>query len=328
MAREVSVGVAIKTAMAEEMRRDKDVFLMGEDVGKFGGCFGISAGLYDEFGPERVIDTPITEGVGAYMSIGAAAMGKRPIYELMFGDFVSYTFAPICLDAATMHYITNGAVKVPVVYRAVQGGFINSGVHHSNCVEGWVNNIPGLTVVAPSTPKDYYGLLKSAIRCDNPILFLENKVQCATGKGEIPDEAEDYIVPIGVADVVKEGTDVTIVAWQFMLDFVKMCLPEFEKLGINVEIIDPRTIKPFDYATVEKSVEKTGRLLIVHEAVKAGGVGENIAGNIVTDLWGKMKKAPVVMGREDIPIPWGGEEVMIYPNPELIVKAVAGLMQD
>lgn len=328
MSREVTVSVAIRSAMSEEMRRDKDVFLMGEDVGKFGGCFGISAGMYDEFGPERVIDTPITEGSGAYMSVGAAAMGKRPIYELMFADFVSYAYPAITLDAPTLHYLTNGVIKVPVVFRAVQGGFISSGPHHSNCVEGWVNNFPGLTILAPSTAKDYYGLLKSAIRSDNPILFLENKVQCATGKGEIPDEAEDFTVPIGVADVVKEGTDVTIVAWQFMLDFVKMCLPEFEKLGINVEVIDPRTIKPFDYATVEKSVEKTGRLVVIHEGVKDGGVGECIAANVVTDLWGKMKKAPVVLGREDLPIPSGQEEAMIYPNPEMIIKTVAGLMQE
>lgn len=327
MAREVLCGGAVKAAMTEEMRRDKNVLLMGEDVGKFGGCFGISAGMYDEFGPDRVIDTPITEGVGAYMSIGMAAMGKRPIYELMFADFVSYTYAPICLDAATQYYITNGKVKMPIVYRAVQGGFINSGVHHSNCVEGWVNNIPGLTVCAPSTPKDYYGLLKSAIRCDNPILFLENKVQCASVKGEIPDEAEDYTTPIGVADVCKEGTDITIVAWQFMLDFVKMALPEFEKLGINVEVIDPRTIKPFDFATVEKSVEKTGRLMIVHESVANGGVGDYIASHVMRDLWGKMKAAPVVLGRADFPIPAGTEEVMLYPNPETIIKAAAGLMQ-
>lgn len=327
MAREMLCGAAINAAMSEEMRRDKNVYLMGEDVGKFGGCFGISAGMYNEFGPERVIDTPISEGAGAYMAIGAAVYGKRPIYELMFGDFVSYTYAPICLDAATLHYVSNGEAKVPIVFRGVQGGFINSGVHHSNCVEGWVNNIPGLTVIAPSTAKDYYGLLKSAIRCDNPILFLENKVQCASLKGEVPDEAEDYTVPIGVADVVREGTDITIVAWQFMRQFVEMAVPELEKLGISVELIDPRTIKPFDFETLEKSVEKTGRLMIVHEHVKNGGVGEYVASKVMTDLWGKLKAAPVVMGREDIPIPWGGEETMIYPNPETIIKAAAELAQ-
>ena len=322
--REITVGQAWNEAVEEEMRRDKDVFMFGEDIGAFGGCFGMTAGLYNKF-PDRIIDTPISEMACANMAIGAAAAGKRPIYEIMFGDFVGYIYAPLTMEMNQTRYVSGNKVKLPIVVHAPQGGvFTNSGCQHSNCVEGWVQNAPGLTVIAPTTPYDMKGLMKAAIRSDNPILFLEHKVQLAN-KGEVPDE--DYVVPIGKADVAKEGTDITIVAWQLMRQFVEAIIPNLEQMGISVELVDPRTIKPFDYETVEASVKKTGRLLIVHEHVEKGGVGQAVAGVIGKDLFGQLKCPIEVMGRADVPIPAGSEEKYLYPMPEQIAAKIIEMVK-
>jgi len=315
---------AIRTALAEEMRRDPNVFIMGEDIGKFGGCFGVTAGLWDEFS-ERIFETPINEFAPALACEGAAVLGKRPVFEIMFGDFLGYCYSAVCLDAPQHHFCTGGQLKLPIVYRIAQGGFISSGAHHSNCIEGWVYNHPGLYLLAPSTPADAYGLLKSAIRDDNPVLFLETKAQYAK-KDAVPLD-EDYTVPIGKAAIIKEGKDITIVAWQMMRDFVMAAIPELEKQGVSVELIDPRSLVPLDVDTIYSSVKKTGRLLIVHEHVQRGGIGESIAANVMKELWSDLKKPVSVMGRACIPIPAGTVEACLYPNPATIQAEVEALMK-
>lgn len=319
----ITMSQAIRDALAEEMRRDENVFLIGEDIGPFGGTYGVTKGLWDEF-KDRIFETPISEFAPAAMSIGAAIMGKRPVMEVMFGDFFGYTYSPVLLDAAKSHYVTNGKSKVPVVYRSAQGGFVSSGCHHSNCIEGWINNHPGIYIVTPSTAKDAKGLLKAAIREDNPVIFLEHKLQYAQ-RGEVP--VDDYVIPLGKADVVKEGTDITVVAWQVMRNFVEKVIPELEKDGISVELIDPRTIRPFDYETLNESVKKTGRLLIVHEHTKIGGVGESIAANVQHEVWESLKQPIEIMGQAEVTIPMGFEERHIYPNQEEIAEKIREMVK-
>lgn len=320
----ITTAEAIRAALSEEMRRDPNVFMMGEDIGKFGGCFGVTTGLWDEF-KDRIYETPIVEFAPALVCQGASVLGKRPVFEIMFGDFIGYCYSAVCLDAPVEYFVTDGRLNVPIVYRTATGGFISSGAHHSNCIEGWVQNHPGLIVLAPSTPADTYGLLKSAIRNDNPVLFIENKVQYFN-KGEVP-LAEDYTVPIGKAAIAKEGKDITIVAWQFMRDMVQGVIPELEAQGISVELIDPRTLIPLDYETLYASVKKTGRLLIVHEHVKQGGMGESIAANVMKDLWGSLKKPVSVLGRAFMPIPGGTVEAALYPSAASIKAEVEALLK-
>lgn len=323
MGRKITVGAAVNEALAEELRREPSVFLIGEDIGKFGGCFGITAGLYNEF-PDRIFDTPISEGAPAYLSIGAAIMGKRPVFEVMFADFICNAYSAVAYEAPIFNYLTNGDIKCPVVFRTAQGGFVGAGSHHSNVIEGWFQNHPGMTIIAPTTAADTKGLLKAAIRSNNPILFLEHKALYG-GKGEVPDG--DYTIPIGVADVVKEGKDVTIVAWQFMRNFAQKAISQLEKEGVSVEFIDPRTIRPFDYKTLSKSVNKTGRLLVVHEHPKLGGVGESIAANISKMCFANLKKPVEVLGRAEVPIPAGPGEAFMFPSVDGIIEAVRNLVK-
>ena len=318
-----TLSAAIREALAEEMRRDERVMMIGEDIGKFGGCFGVTAGMYEEF-PERVIDTPISEEGYCNAGIGLAAAGKRPVVELMFADFVAVAYDPVCLEAPKIHYVSGGNGSMPIVFRAAQGGYISGGCHHSNCVEGWVQNHPGLIVISPSTPKDAKGLLKSAIRNNNPVLFLEHKLQYAE-KGEVPEE--EYTIPIGVADVVREGSDVTIIAWQVMRTFAEEAAAELEQQGIHAEIIDPRTILPFDYDTACASVKKTGHCIIVHEHPVTGGIGGEIATRITERCWGDLRKPVVRIGSADVSIPYGPEEAYMQPSAKVIVEAVRELVK-
>ena len=320
----ITMSQAIRDALAEEMRKDENVYLIGEDIGKFGGTYGVTRGLWDEF-QDRIYETPISEFAPAAMALGSAIRGKRPVMEVMFGDFFGYTYSPVLLDAAKSYYVTNGLAKAPVVYRAAQGGFVSSGAHHSNCIEGWINNHPGIYIVTPSTAKDAKGLLKAAIRDDNPVIFLEHKLQYAQ-RGEVPEG--DYEIPLGKADVVKEGKDITVVAWQVMRNFVEKVIPDLEKEGISVELIDPRTIRPFDYETLNASVKKTGRLLIVHEHTKIGGVGESIAANVQKDVWDFLRHPIEIMGQAEVTIPMGFEERYIYPNSDEIADKIRQMVND
>lgn len=324
MSKKMTVMEAIRAAMSEEMRRDPNVYLMGEDIAKYGGCFGLSAGMLDEFGPERILDTPITEAVICSMGVGSAMTGKRPIVELMFADFLTLGFDAAVMQAAKMRYVSNGEATVPLVIRGPQGAGISGGLHHSNNVEAWFMNAPGLVVVSPSTAADAKGLMKAAIRSDDPVIFLEHKLQYAD-KGEVPDG--DYTIPLGKADIVQEGKDVTIIASQLMRTFAEQAIKEVEKDGVSVELIDPRTIRPFDKKAFVASAKKTGRVIIVNEHPKVGGVGAEYAAAIQEECF-KDLKAPICrLGMLEASITYGTEEMCLFPSKDDIVAAIKDIMK-
>ncbi|WP_139311327.1 alpha-ketoacid dehydrogenase subunit beta [Bacillus sp. MRMR6] len=324
MSKKITISQAINQAMCEEMSQDENIYLMGQDVGKYGGCFGVSIGMYDKFGPERVIDTPISEAVVCAMGVGSAMTGKRPIIELMFADFVSLAFHSIVMQAAKMCYVADGKASVPIVFRAPQGVGVSGGIHHSNNVEAWLMNVPGLIVVSPSTPADAKGLMKAALRSNDPVVFLEHKAQYGQ-KGQVP--AADYITPLGKADVVKEGTDVTVIASQLMRNFAEEAIKEIEKEGISVELIDPRTIRPFDKEAFCNSAKKTGRVIIVNEHPVLGGVGGEYAAAIQEECFSYLKAPVRRVGQLETSIPWGpDEEMYVVPSKETIVSAIKNIM--
>jgi len=259
---------AINEALKEEMERDEDVVLIGEDVGIPGGAFGASRGLYDRFGPERVIDTPISEAGIMGLAAGAAACGLRPIVEIMFMDFMTICMDGIVNQIAKMRYMFGSQYTVPIVIRTPAGGGLNAGPQHSQSLEAWFAHVPGLKVVMPGTPYDVKGLLKSAIRDDNPVIVVENKTLHAL-KGPIPEQ--EYLVPIGKADIKKQGTDVTVVATSRMVHEALKAADILGQENINIEVIDLLSISPWDKETVLNSVAKTHRLVIAHEAVKSFG---------------------------------------------------------
>jgi acetoin:2,6-dichlorophenolindophenol oxidoreductase subunit beta len=282
---------AIKDCIGEEMRRDKKVFVMGEDIGLQGGIFGCTRGLIQEFGPERIIDTPISENGIIGAGIGAAYLGKRPILELMYVDFMLLCSDQIINTAAKAHYMFGGQVKVPIVVRTQQGIGRANGPNHSQSLESLFWNIPGIKIAIPSTPADAAGLLRTAIRDDNPVVFLEHKALYAT-KGEVPDDPE-FAIPFGKASIVKEGKDVTIVTSLMYVQRVMDAIAELEAEGVSCEVIDPRTLVPFDKDTVIQSVKKTGKLVIVHEAMKPCGMGAEISAIISEEAF-QYLDAPIV----------------------------------
>ena len=264
--------------MREEMRRDERVFVMGEDVGARGGVFLATEGFVEEFGEARVIDTPLAESSIAAIALGAAMNGMRPIAEIEFADFIWPTFNQIVGEAARVRYGTNGRLSVPMVMRAPQGGGVRGALYHSQSVEAYFAHTPGLKVVTPATPYDAKGLLKSAIRDNDPVVFLEHKRTYRLVRGEVPDD--DYTVPIGIADVKMSGDDLTIVTYGLMVHHSLEAAREVASEGVSVEVVDLRTVRPIDRRTVLDSVMKTGKALIVHEDTKAGGIGAEVAGII------------------------------------------------
>ncbi len=325
--RELTYAQAINEAMSQEMRRDENVFLMGEDVGLYGGAFGVSVGMFNEFGPDRVRDTPISEAVIAGAAAGAAVTGMRPIAEIMFSDFITISMDQLVNQAAKMRYMFGGKAKVPMVLRAPAGSGTGAAAQHSQSPEAWFCNAPGLKVVIPSTPADAKGLLIAAIRDDNPVLFLEQKLLYRT-KGDVPEG--DYIVPIGKAKVQREGKDVTIITYGRMLP---MCLQAAEALekeeGISVEVVDPRTLVPLDKETIIASAKKTGRVLIVHEACQTGGFGGEIAAVIADSDAFFYLDAPIKRyGGMDVPIPYCPElEKNVVPTLDNVKKKVVELVR-
>jgi 2-oxoisovalerate dehydrogenase E1 component beta subunit len=281
MPREISYLEAIREAMAEEMRRDPKVFVLGEDVGAYGGAFGVTQGMYDEFGEMRVVDTPISESAIVGISIGAALRGYRPIAEMQFADFISCAFDQIVNQAATLRYRYGGRAAVPIVVRAPSGGNVGGGLYHSQNPEAWFVHRPGLKVVAPSTPYDAKGLLKAAIRDDNPVIYFEHKYLYRRAKGPVPDG--DEIVPIGSAATRRAGGDATLITYGAMVAPSLEAADALAREGVEVEVIDLRTLLPLDTAAILASVEKTSRVLIVHEDVKTLGVGAEISALIVEE---------------------------------------------
>ena len=280
---EQSVIEAVRDGMREEMRRDERVFVMGEDIGARGGVFLATEGFVEEFGEARVIDTPLAESSIAGIALGAAMHGMRPIAEIEFADFIWPTINQIVGEAARARYGTNGKLSVPMVLRAPQGGGIRGALYHSQSVEAFFAHTPGLKVVTPATPYDAKGLLKSAVRSDDPVIFLEHKRTYRLVRGEVPED--DYTVPIGQADVKMEGEDLSVITYGLMVHHCIEAARGLAQEGISAEVVDLRTVRPIDRETVLSSVQKTGKALIVHEDTKAGGIGAEVAGIIAEDAF-------------------------------------------
>lgn len=311
---------ALNDAMRQEMERDPNVFILGEDVGKFGGCFGVTQGLYDQFGERRVRDTPISESAIMGAAAGAAAAGLRPIAELMFVDFIGVAMDQLFNQAAKMRFMFGGKAKVPMVLRMPQGAGVGAAAQHSQCLEAWFMHIPGIKVCIPATPSDAKGLLVSAIRDDNPVVFLEHKLLYGI-EGEVDDDL--YEIPLGKGKVVREGSDVTIVATALMVHRALEAAEILAKDGISVEVVDPRTLVPLDKDCILDSVRKTHALVVVHEAVKNAGAGAEIAAMVAEEAIEYLDAPIVRIGAPFCPVPFSPTLEQAYmPSVEKIVQAV------
>lgn len=315
---------ALREALREEMSRDKRVFLLAEDIGVHGGTFKVTEGLLNEFGPRRVLDTPISESGFVGAAVGAALMGMRPVTEIMFIDFITVAMDQIVNNAAKMCYMYDGEVGVPLVIRAPYGPGVRMGVHHSQSLEAWFAHVPGLKVAMPSTPADAKGLLKSSIRDGNPILFLEHKLLYNTS-GPVPDG--EHLVPFGKADVKREGTDVTVVATGMMVHHALSAAEQLSQLGISVEVIDPRTLQPLDEETLVRSARKTGRVVVAQEAPVKYGAASEIAAVIATQAFGYLDTPVERVGMPFVPVPFSPVlEDFVIPKQADIVEAVRRAM--
>ncbi|HTO39644.1 MAG TPA: alpha-ketoacid dehydrogenase subunit beta [Rhizomicrobium sp.] len=321
----VKYNNAIRDALAEELERDETVFMMGEDVGAMGGIYGLSRGLQERFGKKRVFDTPISETLIVGAGVGAALAGRRPVVELQYADFVSVAMDEIWNRAAKWRYMHGGRFNVPLTILAPEGAVGGVGAEHSQCPEGMFWGCPGLHVVTPATPADAKGLLKSAIRSNDPVLFLPHK-GLSTLRGEIPDG--DHLVPIGQANVVRQGRDLTIVAWSAMLHKALQAATELSADGIEAEVIDPRGIRPFDFDRVIESVRKTGRLVVAHEAAVRGGPGGEIVAEVTQRAFRHLKAPVMRVGAPDVPVPQSIRlEKLIVPKVVDIVAAVRTMLE-
>lgn len=320
MSKKLSISKAIGEALHEEMARDENVIILGEDMGKMGNVFGITFGFQEEFGEHRVFDTPISESGFCGMAVGAAMRGIRPVVELMYDDFITVAADPILNQAAKMRYMTGGQATVPMVLRLPMGAGRRNAGQHSQCLENLFCHTPGLKVVAPSTAEDAKGLLKSAIRDEDPVIFMEHKLLYAK-KEQIPEG--EYTIPLGVADVKREGTDLTIITWSREVYFALEAAEELAKEGINVEVLDLRTLVPLDWDAIVKSVSKTHNVIVLSEEVKRGSFAGEISAQIAEELFDELD-APVerVCGL-NIVSPFSPTlEDVNFPHPEDIVKAV------
>ncbi|CAB1245483.1 alpha-ketoacid dehydrogenase subunit beta [Clostridium sp. MT-14] len=316
----ITFSQAIKDAMCTKMRQDKNVLLFGEDVGPFGGCFGVSQGMHDEFGEMRVRDTPISEGAILGCAIGSAATGLRPIAELMFMDFMTVGMDMLVNQAAKLRYMFGGKINLPMVVRVPCGAGFQGAAQHSQCLEAWITHVPGLKVVYPTTAADAYGLMLTSIDDNNPVIFIEHK-GLYPKKGEVDESSAP--IPLGVADVKKEGKDVTIVATGKMVDEALSAAQKLSGEGIDAEVIDPRTLFPFDKDTIFNSVKKTNRAVVVTEETKRGGFGGEISALISEEIFDYLDAPVVRIGNYNVPIPFSPKlESYILPNADKIVAAV------
>jgi pyruvate/2-oxoglutarate/acetoin dehydrogenase E1 component len=321
--REITYAEAVREAQAIEMRRDPDVFIAGEDIGKLGGSFGATKDLWKEFGP-RVFDTPISETGIMGLAVGSAAAGLRPCVELMYVDFIGVCLDEIMNQAAKMRYMFGGKAKVPLVMRTCCGAGVRGAAHHSQSLEAILTHVPGLKVIMPSNPADAKGLLISAIRDDNPVMFLEHKVLYSV-KGECPEG--EYTVPIGKAAIAREGRDVTIVAWSLMVKRALSAAKKLEREGIDAEVVDVRTLVPLDRETIYNSVRKTHKLVIVHEAVRTSGFGAEIAASAAEDIMEELDAPVKRVTAPDTCIPSSPIlEDAYMPDEQKIMEAVRSLL--
>lgn len=321
--KEVRYVRAITEALREEMARDEAVFVVGEDVAYPGGSFSATRGLLEEFGERRVKDTPISESAIVGLALGAATQGLRPVAEIMFMDFLAVCMDQIVNQVAKARYMFGGQYRLPMVIRTPCGGGLNAGPQHSQCLEAWFAHVPGLKVVMPATPYDVKGLLKSAIRDDNPVLFVENKALYGL-KGEIPEE--EYLVPIGQADVKRPGRDVTVVATSRMVHQSLEAAQTLAQEGIEAEVIDLMTITPLDQETIFRSVEKTSKLVIAHEAVKAFGIGAEISAMVCEEMVDCLDGPILRVGAPYTPVPFSPESFYL-PNAEDVIQAVRKVLE-
>ncbi|MBE7555789.1 MAG: alpha-ketoacid dehydrogenase subunit beta [Anaerolineales bacterium] len=316
--REITFGQAINEALAEEMRRDPRVFVLGEDVAEAGTAFKVLVGLVQEFGPQRVIDSPISEAGITGIGVGAAMTGMRPVIDIMFGDFITLTMDQMVNQAAKIHYMSGGKLKVPMVLRTTLGATRRSAAQHSQSLHAWFSHVPGLKVVVPSTPYDAKGLLKTAIRDDNPVAFFEDKMMYQL-KGKVP--ASDYTIPFGVADIKRAGTDITLIATSSMVHVALEAAKRLAEIDLSAEVIDPRTTLPLDKQTLIESAKKTSRVIVIDEGYERYGVTAEIA-SVIADGAFYYLDAPVKrMGALDVPIPFSPAlEDLTVPTAQTVLE--------
>jgi pyruvate/2-oxoglutarate/acetoin dehydrogenase E1 component len=323
--REITYREAVREAMVGAMRENEEVFLMGEDVGVYGGAFGVSRGMFEEFGEERVVDTPISEAGYVGLCTGAALMGMRPIAEIQFSDFMTHCMDQLVNQAAKIRYMFGGEGRVPMVVRTPGGAGTGAAAQHSQSLEAWFVHTPGLKVVMPSTPYDAKGMLLSAIDDPNTVIFYEHKL-LYNKKGPVPEEP--YRVPLGEASVTREGGDVTVVTAGLMHHYVLEAAEALADGGIEAEVVDLRTLSPMDDAAVRRSIEKTGKLVVVEEDVKTAGWGAEVVSRIVEgESFYSLDRAPARVAGADVPIPYNRDlEAHVRPTPEKVVEAVRSLV--
>lgn len=322
--RKIRFREALREAMSEEMRRDERVFLMGEEVAEYNGAYKVSQGMLDEFGPKRVIDTPIAELGFAAIGVGAAMAGTRPIVEFMTWNFAVLAFDQIVNHAAKILSMSAGQIGCPIVFRGPSGSAGQLAQQHSQSFESWMANVPGLKVISVSNPYDAKGLLKSAIRDNDPVCFMESEVMYSD-EGEVPEE--EYLIPIGLADVKRAGTDVTITAFNKMVKVALAAADELAKEGISAEVIDLRTIRPLDVATIVRSVKKTNRLVCIDESWPYGNVSTEIAYNIQKNAFDYLDAPVLRVSGADTSLPYAASLVEAFlPNPEKVVRAVKAVL--
>jgi pyruvate dehydrogenase E1 component beta subunit len=315
---EITFSQAVHDALTEEMRRDPKVFIIGEDVAEAGTPFKVLLGLVDEFGKERVIDAPISEAGFSIIGVGAAMTGMRPVVDIMFGDFLSLAMDAIANQAAKVHYMSGGKLKVPIVFRTTLGATRRAAAQHSQSLQAWPSHIPGLKVILPSTPYDAKGLLKTAIRDDNPVVFMEDKLSWQM-KGMVPEG--EYLIPFGVADIKRSGTDITLVGTSSMVQVALGAAEKLAAIGISAEVIDPRTTVPLDKQTLIESAKKTSRVIVIDEGYERYGVTAEIA-SVIADGAFYYLDAPVKrMGAMDVPVPFSPIlEDQTVPTPETVFE--------
>lgn len=325
MTRQITFSEALREAMAEEMSRDPSVFIIGEDVGIFGGVFGVTAGLVDEFGETRVRDTPISEQAIVGAGLGAALVGMRPIAEIMFSDFVTVAMDQVVNQAAKARYMSGGKAQVPLTIRIVNGAPGSAAAQHSQSPEAWFMNVPGLKIAVPATPYDAKGLLKTAVRGEDPVLFFEHKMLYAV-KGHVPEE--DFAIPFGQAAIRQEGDQATIIAIGGVLPKVMEAAAQLAGRGVSVEVIDPRTLVPLDTAALVESVKKTKRAVIVHEAHRRAGPGAEIAAILAEEAIGYLDAPIIRVATKNVPFPYHPQlEKFILPEVDDIIEAVEGVVK-
>ncbi|MGI6584705.1 MAG: alpha-ketoacid dehydrogenase subunit beta [Lutisporaceae bacterium] len=322
--RRMTYAEAIRDAMRIKMKEDPDVFILGEDVGKFGGCFGVTGTLYDEFGEDRVRDTPISESAIVGCAVGAAATGLRPIAELMFIDFVTVGMDQLINQAAKMRYMFGGKITVPMVVRLPAGAGFQAAAQHSQSLEAWLTHVPGLKVVYPSTPQDAFGLMLSSIEDDNPVAFIEHKMLYGVS-GDVDDEVKK--IPLGAADIKREGKDVTVIATGKMVHEALAAAEELAKEGLEVEVVDPRTLYPLDKKTIFDSIRKTNKAVVVTEEIKRGGYAGEISAMISEEIFDSLDAPVVRLGALNAPIPFSTKlEQYMIPNSGDIIKGIKKLV--